>query len=1007
MANQTVSVNRNLDDAAISGLTSGEQITVNTGATLTINSDNRWSQQAAVVGNIVLDTATGGNLYLDGRDVWQVEFNASTGNVPALGVLGALDVTGGTSGATGEFLGVWATGEFTPRTAGGAMPTSGFIKLRRKIGDFTNGEILTLSNGATATVDSATGGRRSWIQVSGARQQTITVPRLGTFQIRGDWYELGTTSGADDQTFQLPVTDACPAVWVETASGSNEYEIWLNAGFRWNTATQYVPTDVRGKYFGQWMRKTGVATTSGSPVVTLADTTGLVVGAPIIMSAGFSDGDNLYIVSIVANTSVTVSVNSNATGTGRTLDSVTSTIEIARRASNSCGFKPSAGCKVRVPNVIVSNSGSPWAGNTLESQSDRWELVTTAGGVIDFDKTWFNGYINCSAAYQVSLTNSSTGRGIVIANTGSTTYLNNFAIGLETATETTNFNLTVLFSGLTMINCRGSRYAASGATQYTYFITDVDGLTITGCQADMFGSTTAVTNNNSDVRALNLERVFTFDISGCSIVGAKVLINQSKDGTIRDTKYAAQVNGITNSSNAVNAAIDLINTSSNILIDGFTNFGGLSGVCPYSAFVNGSGSSSNIEVRNIGTPSTPFDCQTITGTSATFATVLNITMRRIYLTNTRNTATNGAVSLTNTVQNVLIENIWGDYTDGQTISALNTIIKGARWTNNTSTTNAVYGTHWYDTFISSTAGRVVLQCHEPLESTAAQAIITSGTPRYNSANAISLPTSGDQVVWEMPYYALGHTGLGVLPPIPTGTNVSLMEYDYQIDTGSGFSAWKRLGMVVVRNTGGASGTNSVVINAVADPQPQIGYYAQASGGTRLPVGTTITNVVGTTITFSNNFTSSMGANELLYLWTPDLESETFSETTGFKLKVRVTAKGTNTTTALNFLSIPTVTNSTAQLTQYPLPVIGRTLTLTGLQAGTEVRLIRQSDLVELDGNESISGTYSYSYEYTSDLPIYIVIFALGYQPQRLSFTLGDEDTTIPIQQVIDRQYNNP
>ena len=37
MANQTVSANRNLDDAAIAGLANGEDVTVSTGAVLTIN----------------------------------------------------------------------------------------------------------------------------------------------------------------------------------------------------------------------------------------------------------------------------------------------------------------------------------------------------------------------------------------------------------------------------------------------------------------------------------------------------------------------------------------------------------------------------------------------------------------------------------------------------------------------------------------------------------------------------------------------------------------------------------------------------------------------------------------------------------------------------------------------------------------------------------------------------------------------------------------------------------
>ena len=41
MANQAVSVNRNFDDAAISGLVNGDDFTINTNAKLTINSGVR------------------------------------------------------------------------------------------------------------------------------------------------------------------------------------------------------------------------------------------------------------------------------------------------------------------------------------------------------------------------------------------------------------------------------------------------------------------------------------------------------------------------------------------------------------------------------------------------------------------------------------------------------------------------------------------------------------------------------------------------------------------------------------------------------------------------------------------------------------------------------------------------------------------------------------------------------------------------------------------------------
>ncbi len=123
MANITVSTSSNLDDAANLALNNGETITITSGATLTINSDSRWGQQAAVLG---ITTISDGNLVVDGTTVWWVPFDASTGNVPALGTQGTADVTvGGVN--RGEFLGIFTNLAVSPSTAGTAMPASGYI----------------------------------------------------------------------------------------------------------------------------------------------------------------------------------------------------------------------------------------------------------------------------------------------------------------------------------------------------------------------------------------------------------------------------------------------------------------------------------------------------------------------------------------------------------------------------------------------------------------------------------------------------------------------------------------------------------------------------------------------------------------------------------------------------------------------------------------------------------------------------------------------------------------
>jgi hypothetical protein len=231
MANQTVTTTVNYDSAAISGLLDGELTTIN-GGSLTINADTRWNQQAAVFGNITVSSTLGGVVAIDGTQIWEVPFSSSSGNVPTQAALGSNGVTGGTSGATGELTRVWASGSFTPETAGGVMPSTGFIKLRSKTGNFQAGETITLPGGATVTASNA--GKRSWIHLVGASGSTMTTPRMANATAIGDWYEIGTTDGTDNQTIQMPVRDEFPAVQIETAVGSGIYEWWVNAADAWN-----------------------------------------------------------------------------------------------------------------------------------------------------------------------------------------------------------------------------------------------------------------------------------------------------------------------------------------------------------------------------------------------------------------------------------------------------------------------------------------------------------------------------------------------------------------------------------------------------------------------------------------------------------------------------------------------------------------------------------------------------------------------------------------------------
>jgi len=229
-----------MDSPANLALNNNEDITINLGVTLTVNSDHLYSQQAAYASRVFAF----GKYFVDGRDVWWIPFDASSGNVPTLSTFGTVDVTISGTGV-GEFLGIWGTlGIEAPNTAGTAIPASGYVKLRRKTGTIANNDILTFSNGATVTVNSATGGQRGWLKMttsSGVEAHGYQ----GNIEMLGDWFELGTGNGSTSQTMQFFLPWRCPGIQVETAAGSGVYEWWCNS-INYQTNALYLSNNITG-----------------------------------------------------------------------------------------------------------------------------------------------------------------------------------------------------------------------------------------------------------------------------------------------------------------------------------------------------------------------------------------------------------------------------------------------------------------------------------------------------------------------------------------------------------------------------------------------------------------------------------------------------------------------------------------------------------------------------------------------------------------------------------------
>jgi len=94
---------------------------------------------------------------------------------------------------------------------------------------------------------------------TGATTNPITpAGGLGTVEITGSWIELGLGTGTPYQSINGPYTDYIPAIWVETSSGSNDFEPWMNLTTQVGEAQQFFRknlefafTESAGKFFIQ------------------------------------------------------------------------------------------------------------------------------------------------------------------------------------------------------------------------------------------------------------------------------------------------------------------------------------------------------------------------------------------------------------------------------------------------------------------------------------------------------------------------------------------------------------------------------------------------------------------------------------------------------------------------------------------------------------------------------------------------------------------------------------
>lgn len=431
MTTYTITTAQNIDE--LTGKTGSDVYNVN-GGTLTIDQDSRYGlnqSTSASMSAITLSSTLGGTVEIDARYVRLIPFNSGSGNVPASNTL----ITQG--GASGKLIGVYASLTSAPTAAASAMPASGYIKVKQWNGThYAAGALTGLTANATG-VDVA-----GWIELVGDVAGTITVPRLGLFRMRGDWYDLGTTTGANTGTYQLPTNGLtagiyCPGVWVETAVGSDTYEMYPCAGSLTATAAT-MATDDRGK------------------VCWVGATTGIVRFG--------HDG-------------------TNSTG----------------------GYVPGAGRKVRVPNIFTANCiTSTRTANTLPNATlaTRFEFAATGGRVI-IDKACVAWFANFAQSYSLSLSYMGTFEQLAISELATPLALSHVGVGQCAAHAQFALNMTLCLNGGTISDCVWTSATLATSGRYVNSLTGVKGITFTRDKSFALVARANATTGNTTMTAVS------------------------------------------------------------------------------------------------------------------------------------------------------------------------------------------------------------------------------------------------------------------------------------------------------------------------------------------------------------------------------------------------------------------------------------------------------------------------------------------------------------------------
>ncbi len=708
--------------------TAGETFTIQNGAVFTIDTHTRFHANAPA-------SATGslGSFTMTAATGGECFIDGSKVKMVAYnsgsGNVPAYNTSITQGGVTGTLLCVISALNAAPTAVGAAMPATGYIMFKTVTsGPFVAGALTGI--GATVVGSQQNG----FLEIVMDDAAGFTIGRAQKFRTRGQWFSpfdtsgnLVTTSGSRGQQIQFP-----------NFGGANFFIPWVE-----------IETGVGTGVYEIWP-----ATLSGTGSPWATANMGTDARAKMVQCLGGG------------------------------------IIRIGSDGTNNIGDLPVSGCKVRIPNILLKSAAT--ASRASDSVPNatlatRPDFTVTNAGQIDVEYATGHWQWNLGQAYSVSLKYFGYFDQTTITECATSIVLEKVANGNYTiAGDVPALVLTSNFAGFTATDCKFGRSGTIAANDYGTSVSLCNNMTWTRCH---FQGRTLRTN--AAAYPANFSQCNGVTLDDCVIIGSGVQFPTCLNVTCNNTQYADGFVGTSSGTNAPVGALMFTAYTSNVIVSGFSWYTAVANVHVDTCVVYLS-AALNVKVRNIGTRVSPLNG----GSSNAILYLLNdvgnsanIKVQRCYM---NNVATRLILNV-NSTKGVVVENCSGDYADTDAQAALNVLVKNVGCASWPTSGASIYGTIWYHIFTSVSAGRLGLAFNEPTAEyvsyvTTNFTTSATGTSGFNSNGGLALINNGDSCIFEFPYTIIGIDSFqNVAPTVTTSTNMSI---EYQIDTGSGWSAWK-------------------------------------------------------------------------------------------------------------------------------------------------------------------------------------------------------------------------